>query len=78
MEEQEPEAQENPLKDEWITTNEAASLTGYRPIAIRQAVYRGHIGSHKIGNLLLVNRDDALRYKEAKENEGYGPRNRQS
>ena len=43
---------------EWITTKEAAELTGYTPSYIREAISRGRLDAQKIGrdwpNLLVA------------------------
>jgi hypothetical protein len=35
---------------EWITTKEAAELTGYTPSYMRKAISREHVGTEKSGS----------------------------
>lgn len=47
---------------EWITTTEAAELTGYTIHNIHKARQRGAIKAIKRGNMLFFRRDDVLQY----------------
>jgi excisionase family DNA binding protein len=49
---------------EWITTKEAAELTGYTQSYIRKAISRGRLDAEKIGRDRLLRRDDILEYTE--------------
>lgn len=49
---------------EWITTREAAELSGYRPLNIIRIVNKGHVRGVKVGRDWLVNKDDVLAYVE--------------
>ena len=58
---------------DWITTEEAARLTGYNVQHIRRLVRSGKIKSQKLGRDYVIDRkslDDYVR------NEGYGPQPR--
>jgi len=49
---------------EWITTAEAAELTGYHAVHIRRLIRDGHISGKKFGRDWLVNRESAQAYAE--------------
>jgi excisionase family DNA binding protein len=49
---------------EWITTSEAAELTGYDPAHIRWLVRNGHIQGRKFGRDWMVERKRLLQYKQ--------------
>jgi excisionase family DNA binding protein len=48
----------------WITTKEAAELTGYTQSYIRKAISQGRLDAEKIGRDRLLRRDDVLEYTE--------------
>lgn len=52
----------NPI--EWITTGEAAELTGYTSDYIRKAIRRGLLEGMKRGRDWFLNKADVLAYKE--------------
>jgi excisionase family DNA binding protein len=58
----------NPL--DWITTNEAAELTGYSPVTMRQFAREGKIKSLKLGRDWFLNRESVLAYKQQMEELG--------
>ena len=47
---------------EWITTKEAAELTGYSPVSVRWMVREGKIEGQKFGRDWLVKRASVLEY----------------
>jgi excisionase family DNA binding protein len=47
----------------WITTREAAELTGYVVVYIRNLAQKERIRAVKHGRDWLIDRDDVLRYK---------------
>lgn len=47
----------------WMTTREAADLTGYNVKYLRNLVRRGRVEAHKVGRDWLVNRESLLAYK---------------
>lgn len=49
---------------EWLSSKEAADLTGYSRHAFIKAKDRGLISSIKIGNMLFYKRADILEYVE--------------
>lgn len=57
---------------EWITTTEAAELTGYADAYIRQLIGRGRLKAKKRGRDWFLSRADVLAYAE--EMERLGPR----
>lgn len=48
--------------DQWITTAEAAELSGYRPFHLRRLAANGRIEAKKQGRDWFVNRDALLAY----------------
>ncbi len=49
---------------EWITTKEAAELTGYTTSYIRKAISRGLLGGQKLGRDWVLRKDEVLGYAE--------------
>jgi len=49
---------------EWITTKEAAELTGYTQSNIRKAISRGLLDAQKIGRDWLLRKQDVLEYAD--------------
>jgi excisionase family DNA binding protein len=49
---------------EWITTKEAAKLTGYTAAYFRQLIARGRLSGQKIGRDWVLNKSDVLAYAE--------------
>ena len=49
---------------EWITTAEAAELTGYDLTHVRYLIRKGQVEGKKFGRDWMVNRDSALAYVE--------------
>jgi len=47
----------------WVSTNEAAGITGYPAAYIRQLIYKGRIEAHKVGRDWLVDLAGLLTYK---------------
>jgi excisionase family DNA binding protein len=52
----------NPI--EWITTTEAAELTGYKPVTFRWLVKEGRIKGQKRGRDWFLSKADVLAYTE--------------
>jgi excisionase family DNA binding protein len=52
-----------PITAGWITTAEAAELTGYSAPYMRQLVKKGRIKGRKVSRDWLLNRESLLRYK---------------
>ncbi len=63
--------------DEWITTSEAADISGYHPERIRELARSGAIEARKFGIVWQVSRSSLLKYlsyaKKSKDNHR-GPR----
>ena len=57
--------------EEWITTTDARTLTGYNAEHIRRLVRAGKIKAKKWGKEWMVERNSLLAYVES---EGRGPR----
>ena len=61
----------NKIAEEWITTAEAKSLTGYNAEHIRRLVRTGKVKAKKWGKEWMVEKNSLLTYVES---EGRGPR----
>jgi excisionase family DNA binding protein len=48
----------------WITTKEAAELTGYAAAYFRQLIGRGRLQAHKIGRDWVLEKSEVLEYAE--------------
>lgn len=46
----------------WLTTNQAAGLTGYRPRHIRQLIITGKVKARKFGDVWQVSKSSLLAY----------------
>jgi len=47
---------------DWITTTEAAELTGYWVTHIRHLIREGHVQAQRFGRAWMVNRESLLAY----------------
>ena len=56
--------------DEWITTQEAAELSGYHPEHLRRLIKQGEILARKISIIWLINRQSLLDYMAQGEQSG--------
>lgn len=50
------------MAEELITVKEAALLSGYRPLYVRELLRKGRIEGQKWGNVWQVRRSSLLRY----------------
>lgn len=50
------------MAEEWITTAEAAEISGYHPEHIRELVREGKIEARKFGPVWAISRTDLDRY----------------
>lgn len=50
------------IGEEWITTQEAAELSGYHPDHLRRLIRAGEIRARKLSFLWLVSRQSLLEY----------------
>ena len=50
------------MADEWLTVNEAASLSGYHPEHIRRLVRQGAVEAKKFSIVWMVSKDSLLAY----------------
>ena len=58
------------IGEEWITTQEAAELSGYHPDHLRRLIRAGEIRARKLSFLWLVSRQSLLEYlKKAEESD---------
>jgi excisionase family DNA binding protein len=53
------------VNDDWITTNEAADLSGYHVNYIRQLIRRGAIHARKFGTIWQVSQSSLEAYVES-------------
>ncbi len=60
--------------DDWITTQEAAELSGYHPTYLRWLIRQGEIPARKFGPLWLVHRQSLLDYMTQAEQSDDGRR----
>lgn len=59
------------LSSDWISTNEAAKLTGYTQEYVRILYRDGKVEGRKIGFTILISKSSLLEYQERqKEKEG--------
>jgi len=61
------------MQEDWLTTQEAAELSGYHEEYIRRMVRAGKLEARKFGPVWQVNRANLLTYLEA-ANESDDPR----
>lgn len=54
-------------ESEWITTREAAKLSGYHPVYLRELIRDGRIRGQKFGIVWQVNRQSLLAYLQDAE-----------
>jgi excisionase family DNA binding protein len=54
-------------KDEWLTVNEAAELSGYHPEHIRRLIRQGEIMAKKFSIVWMVSRNSLLEYTKSQE-----------
>jgi excisionase family DNA binding protein len=55
---------------DWITTKEAAELTGYTVVHMRRLVREGQVKSRKFGRAWMVDRESLLAYAAEMEQLG--------
>jgi len=66
------------MPDDWITTTEAAELSGYHPERIRELIRDGRIEARKFGTIWQVSQSSLLTYLKAAEktdDKRSGPKN---
>jgi excisionase family DNA binding protein len=56
--------------DDWITTSEAARLSGYHPEHVRRLIVAGKVKARKFGIVWQVSRRALLAYVRASEKAG--------
>jgi excisionase family DNA binding protein len=55
---------------DWITTKEAAELSGYHPVYLRELIRNGKIKAQKFGETWQVDRHSLLAFMKESENKG--------
>lgn len=50
------------IGDEWLTTEQAAQLTGYSQAYMRQLAERGRVPAHKVGRDWVLQREALLAF----------------
>lgn len=66
-----------PMTDDWITTKQAADLSGYNVQYVRRLIRNGKVDARKFATVWQVNRQSLLTYlAEAEETDDrrHGPR----
>jgi excisionase family DNA binding protein len=58
------------MPEEWLTTQEAAELSGYHPEHIRRLLRSGHLPARKWGQAWMISRDSLLEYLKTIEAKG--------
>lgn len=58
------------VNEEWITTTEAAALSGYHPNHIRRLVHSGAVQARKWGPAFMIDRRSLLAYIEQTQAQG--------
>jgi excisionase family DNA binding protein len=56
--------------DDWITTQEAAQLSGYHPEHLRRLIKRGDIVARKVSIIWLISRRSLLEFVAQAEQSG--------
>ena len=65
------------MLDDWITTTEAAELSGYHPERLRELIRDGKIEARKFGTIWQVSQSSLLAYVKAAKKAGdkrWGPK----
>lgn len=62
------------MADDWITTAEAAALSGYHPDHVRRLVLAGKVKARKFGPTWMVSRRAVLAYMRQQAGEKRGPK----
>ena len=66
-----------PMFDDWITTEEAVSLSGYNMLHLRRLIREGKVQGQKFGRTWMVDKNSLLDYLEkAKQSDDkrWGPK----
>ena len=66
------------MNNDWISTEEAARISGYHPNHIRRLIKAGEIQARKWGSALMISRNSVSHYLRKMENRGEkrGPKKR--
>ena len=55
------------MAENWITTQQAAELSGYHPVHLRRLIQAGHVKARKFGIVWQVDRASLLAYMREAE-----------
>lgn len=68
------------MPEEWISTEEAAALSGYHPNHIRRLIRSGEIQARKWGAALMIHRESVEAYMKKAKTQGKrrGPKTNKS
>ncbi len=58
------------MAEDWISTSEAARISGYHPNHIRRLIRSGEIVARKWGSALMISRESVLAYVAKIETQG--------
>ena len=58
------------MTQDWITTAEAAQITGYHPVHIRRLAITGKINAQRFGRAWMVSRASLVAYLSSTEHLG--------
>jgi excisionase family DNA binding protein len=53
------------MVEDWITTREAAEISGYHPDHLRRLIRAGEVEARKFGNVWQVSKQSLMTYLEA-------------
>lgn len=70
------------MPTDWISTHEAAELSGYHPEHLRRLIRQGKISVSRKGNMFWIDRQSLLQYlheseKAGKKDKRHGPKKRE-
>ncbi len=58
------------MPEDWLSTNEAAEISGYHPNHIRRLIRAGEINARKWGTALMISRQSLIEYMKKAETQG--------
>jgi excisionase family DNA binding protein len=58
------------MPEDWLSTNEAAEISGYHPNHIRRLIRAGEISARKWGAALMISRQSLIEYMKKAETQG--------
>lgn len=60
---------------QWVTTNEAAAMTGYTAALVRYLARKGYVKARKFGRDWMIDHEDMQAYAETMESLGTAKHN---